>query len=51
MNRAGIKRLSVRVLQAFTPLGGEVLARYRGMDAKALDCLADDLSAFAKLMR
>ncbi len=34
-----------------TPLGGEVLARYRGMEAKALDCLADDLSAFAKLMR
>ena len=34
-----------------TPLGAEVLARYRGMEAKALHCLDDDLSAFTKLMR
>jgi molybdate transport system regulatory protein len=34
-----------------TPLGVEVLARYRDMEAKALQCLDDDLSAFAKLMR
>jgi molybdate transport system regulatory protein len=34
-----------------TPLGVEVLARYRDMEAKALHCLDDDLSAFAKLMR
>ncbi len=34
-----------------TPLGAEVLARYRDMEAKALRCLDDDLSAFTKLMR
>ncbi len=34
-----------------TPLGAEVLARYRNMEAKALDCLADDLSSFTTLMR
>ncbi len=34
-----------------TPLGAEVLARYRDMEAKALHSLDDDLSAFTKLMR
>ncbi len=34
-----------------TPLGVEVLARYRDMEAKAFDCVAADLSSFAKLMR
>jgi molybdate transport system regulatory protein len=34
-----------------TALGREVLARYREMEAKALECLADDLDAFSKLMR
>ena len=34
-----------------TPLGEEVLARYRDMEAKALECLHDDLTAFTKLMR
>lgn len=34
-----------------TPLGEKVLARYRDMESKALDSLADDLSAFARLMR
>ncbi|MDX1575515.1 MAG: LysR family transcriptional regulator [Kiloniellales bacterium] len=34
-----------------TPLGQEVLARYRDMEAKALDSLDEDLAAFAKLMR
>ncbi len=34
-----------------TPLGVEVLARYRNMEAKALHSLDDDLSAFTKLMR
>lgn len=34
-----------------TPLGEMVLARYRDMESKALDSLADDLSAFARLMR
>ena len=34
-----------------TPLGEEVLARYRDMEAKALECLHDDLKAFTKLMR
>lgn len=34
-----------------TSLGAEVLARYRDMESKALDGLADDLSAFTKLMR
>lgn len=34
-----------------TPLGENVLARYRDMESKALDSLADDLSAFTKLMR
>lgn len=34
-----------------TPLGEEVLARYRDMEAKALECLHDDLEAFTKLMR
>jgi molybdate transport system regulatory protein len=34
-----------------TPLGVEVLARYRDMEAKALDSLDEDLTAFAKLMR
>ena len=34
-----------------TPLGVEVLARYRDMEAKALDSLDDDLTAFTKLMR
>lgn len=34
-----------------TPLGEEVLARYRDMESKALACLDDDLTAFAKLMR
>ena len=34
-----------------TPLGEGILARYRKMESKAADCLADDLSAFVKLMR
>ena len=34
-----------------TPLGVEVLARYRDMEAKALDSLDEDLTAFTKLMR
>ena len=34
-----------------TALGREVLSRYREMESKALECLADDLTAFAKLMR
>ena len=34
-----------------TPLGAEVLARYRNMEAKALDGLTEDLAAFTKLMR
>ena len=34
-----------------TPLGEEVLARYRDMEAKALGCLHDDLASFTKLMR
>ena len=34
-----------------TPLGQEVLARYRDMEAKALGCLHDDLASFTKLMR
>lgn len=34
-----------------TALGRDVLARYREMESKALECLADDLDAFSKLMR
>jgi molybdate transport system regulatory protein len=34
-----------------TPLGVEVLARYRDMEATALDSLDEDLTAFTKLMR
>lgn len=34
-----------------TPLGEEVLTRYREMEAKALDCLDEDLTAFTELMR
>jgi len=34
-----------------TALGREVLARYRAMESKALECLTDDLDAFSKLMR
>ena len=34
-----------------TPLGEEVLERYRAMEEKALDSLSGDLEAFAKLMR
>jgi molybdate transport system regulatory protein len=34
-----------------TALGREVLARYRAMESKALDCLDDDLETFGKLMR
>jgi len=34
-----------------TALGREVLARYRTMESKALECLADDLDGFADLMR
>jgi molybdate transport system regulatory protein len=34
-----------------TPLGEEVLARYRDMEAKALESLDEDLAAFTKLMR
>ena len=34
-----------------TPLGEEILARYRAMEQKAEDCLAEDLAAFKKLMR
>ncbi len=36
---------------ALTALGREVLARYRAMETKALECLADDLDAFSELMR
>jgi len=34
-----------------TPLGVEVLARYRDMEAKALESLDEDLATFTKLMR
>ena len=34
-----------------TPLGEEVLARYRDMEAKARGCLDKDLAAFTRLMR
>lgn len=34
-----------------TPLGEEVLTRYRDMEAKALGCLDDDLATFTELMR
>lgn len=34
-----------------TALGREVLVRYREMESKALECLADDLDGFSKLMR
>ncbi len=34
-----------------TPLGHEALARYRAMEARAADCLADDMADFTELMR
>jgi molybdate transport system regulatory protein len=34
-----------------TPLGHEALARYRDMEARAAECLADDMADFAALMR
>ncbi len=33
-----------------TPLGREVLSRYREMEAKAEACVSDEVAAFAKLM-
>ena len=34
-----------------TPLGRDALARYRAMETRAAECVADDMADFAKLMR